>query len=136
MKYLLIGLGISLVLINCTPHEKEITPYILWYDRPAMEWTDALPVGNGRIGGMLFGNPVIERLQVNEESLWGGSKIANDNPEALEHLPEIRRLILDGNIPKAFELADKYIAGIPGKLRSYQVLGRYLFSLSRYDVRV
>ncbi len=103
---------------------------ILWYKQPAIEWEEALPIGNGRIGGMLFGNPKNERLQLNEESLWGGSKISNNNPDALKHLPEIRRLILDGEIPKAFELADKYISGIPGKLRSYQVLSDLYFTFT------
>jgi alpha-L-fucosidase 2 len=101
--------------------------YVLWYNKPAVEWVEALPIGNGRLGGMVFGNPSVERLQVNEESLWGGSKIPNNNPGALKHLAEIRQLILDGRIPEAFELSEKYIAGIPGKLRSYQVLGDLYF---------
>ncbi|MBN1951032.1 MAG: glycoside hydrolase family 95 protein [Bacteroidales bacterium] len=97
--------------------------YVLWYDHPAIEWTDALPVGNGRIGAMMFGKTGAERIQLNEESLWGGSHISNDNPGALKNLPEIRSLILEGKIPQAFELADKNISGIPGKLRSFQTLG-------------
>jgi alpha-L-fucosidase 2 len=121
------SLILLLLSFGCHHTKIESPKYILWYDSPAVEWTDALPVGNGRIGGMLFGNTKVERLQVNEESLWGGSKIPNDNPGALEHLPEIRQLILDGKIPRAFELAEKYIAGIPGKLRSYQVLGDIYF---------
>ncbi|HRZ22072.1 MAG TPA: glycoside hydrolase N-terminal domain-containing protein, partial [Bacteroidales bacterium] len=48
---------------------------LLWYDKPAAEWTEALPVGNGRLGGMLYGDPSVEHLQVNEESLWGGVKV-------------------------------------------------------------
>jgi alpha-L-fucosidase 2 len=103
---------------------------VLWYSKPAAEWTEALPVGNGRLGGMVFGNPSTERLQLNEESLWGGSKIPNNNPGALSHLSEIRRLIIDGNILKAFDLSEKYIAGIPGKLRSYQVLGDLYFQFA------
>jgi alpha-L-fucosidase 2 len=130
MKYILFFLGIYLCAITCTPDEKENKSHILWYDHPASAWTDALPAGNGRIGGMLFGDPITERLQVNEESLWGGSKISNDNPGALSHLTEIRRLILDGKIPQAYELSEKYIAGIPGKLRSYQVLGDIYFQFA------
>lgn len=104
--------------------------HVLWYNSPAEVWTDALPIGNGRIGGMLFGDPKTERLQVNEESLWGGSKVSNDNPGALDNLATIRRLILDGKIPQAFELAEENISGIPGELRSYQVLGDLYFEFT------
>jgi alpha-L-fucosidase 2 len=117
-------------LAGCKPGFRPQREYVMWYDAPAKEWTDALPVGNGRLGGMLFGNPVTERLQVNEESLWGGIKIPNNNPEALSHLPEIRKLILDDRIPEAFEMAEKYLSGKPGKLRSYQTLGDILFQFA------
>ena len=127
MRHFLYALSLIFFLTNCTRQKEKSPDPVLWYNTPAREWTDALPVGNGRIGGMLFGDPKTERLQVNEESLWGGSHISNDNPGALKHLPEIRRLILDGKIPQAFELAQKYIAGIPGSLRSYQVLGDIYF---------
>ena len=57
----------------------------LWYNNPAQNWTDALPVGNGRLGGMVFGNYVKENIQLNEESIWAGSKINNNNPQAKTH---------------------------------------------------
>lgn len=114
-------------LAGCKSGFKPHREYVIWYDSPAKEWTEALPVGNGRLGGMLFGDPVSERLQVNEESLWGGIKVPNNNPKALVHLPEIRKLILNDRIPEAFDLADKYLSGKPGKLRSYQTLGDFLF---------
>jgi len=133
IKPLIVLLGFVILLPGCKQKNEKQSPNILWYDSPAVEWTDALPVGNGRIGGMLFGDPKIERLQVNEESLWGGSKVSNNNPGALEHLSEIRRLILDGKIPLAFELAEKYIAGAPGSLRSYQVLGDIYFQFLDAD---
>lgn len=113
---------------NCSSDKSH--SYVLWYNKPAVEWVEALPIGNGRLGGMVFGNPSVERLQLNEESLWGGSKFPNNNPGALKHLSEIRHLILDGKIPEAFELSEKYIAGIPGKLRSYQVLGDIYFNFT------
>jgi alpha-L-fucosidase 2 len=132
MKKTYLSLGIFTLLItgSCQTAFKKQSNHVLWYNRPAIGWTDALPVGNGRIGGMIYGNTKVERLQVNEESLWGGSSIPNNNPGALEHLPEIRRKILDGKIPDAFALAEKYVAGIPGKLRSYQVLGDIYFHYS------
>jgi alpha-L-fucosidase 2 len=118
---------VALTLWGCHSGTSGNEKYILWYDAPAAEWTEALPTGNGRLGGMLFGDPVSERLQVNEESLWGGIKVPNNNREALSHLPSIRKLILDGRIPEAYDLADKYLSGQPGKLRSYQTLGDIVF---------
>jgi alpha-L-fucosidase 2 len=131
MKKNLFYLAILLLTgISCQNETPSARKYVLWYASPAKEWTDALPVGNGRLGGMIFGDPVVERIQVNEESLWGGSKIDNNNPGALAHLPEIRELMLDGKIPQAFDLSEKYIAGIPGKLRSYQVMGNIYLHFS------
>jgi alpha-L-fucosidase 2 len=124
---LLLFASVSVLVSGCGPGSRSGREYVLWYDKPAAEWTEALPVGNGRLGGMLFGNPSVERLQVNEESLWGGINVPNNNPGALENLPRIRKLILDGNIPEAFELADKHLSGIPGKTRSYQTLGDIYF---------
>ena len=126
-KRALLFLAVALLAVGCGERHRPHRAYVLWYDRPAAEWTEALPVGNGRLGGMLFGNPVEERLQVNEESLWGGTNVPNNNPGALQNLPHIRKLILDGKIPEAYELAEKYLAGIPGKTRSYQTLGDIYF---------
>ena len=66
---------------------------LLWYDEPAAEWTDALPVGNGRLGAMIFGDPKTEILQLNEDTLYAGSPYDPNNPEALKALPEARRLL-------------------------------------------
>ncbi len=120
----------ALLLYGCDRSGRKHKEYLLWYDKPAAEWTEALPVGNGRLGGMLFGNPSVERLQVNEESLWGGINVPNNNPGALENLPQIRKLILEGKIPEAYELAGKHLEGIPGKLRSYQTLGDIYFQFT------
>jgi alpha-L-fucosidase 2 len=120
----------ALFSLDCSRSARLHGEYVLWYSSPAKQWTEALPVGNGRLGGMLFGNPAVERLQVNEESLWGGINVPNNNPGALEHLPQIRKLILDGRIPEAYELAERYLAGIPGKTRSYQTLGDIYFQFA------
>jgi alpha-L-fucosidase 2 len=79
----------------------------LWYDKPASHWLEALPVGNGRIGCMVFGGVEAERLQVNEVSLWSGSPQDSDNPEALAALPEIRQLLFDGKYNQAKEVSAK-----------------------------
>lgn len=116
-----------LMVSGCQTGNRSSHDHLLWYDRPAAEWTEALPVGNGRLGGMLYGDPKAEHLQVNEESLWGGVKVPNNNPDALANLPAIRGLILDGKIPEAYELSEKYLAGIPGKTWSYQSVGDIFF---------
>jgi alpha-L-fucosidase 2 len=78
----------------------------LWYRQPAGKvWTAALPVGNGRLGGMVYGNPGHDIIQLNEATVWTGSPNRNDNPDALAALPEIRRLIFAGKQKEAQELA-------------------------------
>ncbi len=95
----------------------------LWYDKPAGKWLEALPIGNGRLGGMVFGGPKRERIQLNEESLWSGQPLDCNPKDALKHLPEIRRLLFEGDNGKANQLANKYLLGNPPKVRSYQTLG-------------
>ncbi|MHA7943924.1 glycoside hydrolase family 95 protein [Formosa sp. 3Alg 14/1] len=113
-----------LLFCSCSKPEKEPGfEYSLWYNQPAVEWEEALPVGNGRLGAMIFGNPNTERIQFNEESLWAGSKVDNNNPEALEHLDDIRQLIFDGEFKKASEMASDHMVGTPPKVRSYQTFG-------------
>ena len=78
----------------------------LWYDKPAKTWTQALPVGNGVIGGMVFGTPAVEIIQVNEETIWAGQPNNVVNPNAKDALPEVRKLILDGKYKEAEQLAN------------------------------
>ena len=72
----------------------------LWYSRPATVWTEALPLGNSRLGVMVYGGAGSEELQLNEETVWGGGPHRNDNPKALAALPQIRQLVLRGVIGK------------------------------------
>ena len=80
--------------------------YRLWYDQPAMTWTQALPIGNGVMGGMVFGTPAVEHIQINEETIWAGQPNQVVNPNAKETLPEVRRLIFEGKYKEAQNLAD------------------------------
>ncbi len=79
----------------------------LWYSRPAGEWLEAVPVGNGRLGGMVYGGVTAERIALNEDTLWSGGPKNCDNPEALEILPVIRRLIFEGKYAEAHQLGKK-----------------------------
>jgi len=123
IMFSLVTLALLLFWQCSEKNEDTEANYLLWYDEPAEEWVEALPVGNGRLGAMIFGNPYNERIQINEESLWAGSKIDNNNPQALEQLPEIRQMIFDGEYKKAYENANEYLLGTPPRIRSYQPLG-------------
>lgn len=80
----------------------------LWYSKPAEQWVEALPVGNSRMGAMIFGGVERERIQLNDETFWAGSPHNNNNPEGIKHLDEIRRLIFDGKEKEAEKLIDRY----------------------------
>ena len=115
-----------LILFSCNNSEpkKEINSSLkLWYDKPAGSWNEALPVGNGRLGAMVFGNPKTERIQLNEESLWAGSKMDNNNPKSLANLKHIQNLIFEGRYKEAGQMATECMVGTPPQIRSYQPLG-------------
>jgi alpha-L-fucosidase 2 len=95
---------------------------LLWYRQPASQWDHAMPLGNGRLGAMVFGVVNRERIQLNEHSLWLGGPRERDNPGALPHLTEVRRLLFAGAPVEAYRLADKYLMGRPQRLLSYQTL--------------
>jgi alpha-L-fucosidase 2 len=79
----------------------------LWYNQPAKQWVEALPIGNGRLGAMVFGNPSKEEIQLNENTVWSGQPNRNDNPEAKEALQEVRQLIFDGKYREAQNLVNR-----------------------------
>ena len=81
----------------------------LWYDQPAQTWTQALPIGNGVMGGMVFGTPAVEHIQINEETIWAGQPNNVINPNAKEALPEVRRLIFEGKYKEAQDLANAQV---------------------------
>jgi alpha-L-fucosidase 2 len=102
----------------------------LWYERPASRWVEALPVGNGRIGAMVFGAPAQERLQLNEDTLWAGGPYDPSNPEALEALPRVRELIFAGQYKQAEALANAKMMAKPLSEMAYQSAGDLLLSFS------
>ncbi|MCW2365894.1 alpha-L-fucosidase 2 [Sphingobium sp. B7D2B] len=101
----------------------------LCYRRPATEWTQALPVGNGRIGAMVFGGVGTERLQLNEDTLWSGGPYDPVNPAARAALPEVRRLIAQEDYAQAHDLANRTLIGQPVQQMAYQSFGDLLLSL-------
>lgn len=98
--------------------------HVLWYREPAKVWEEALPVGNGRLGAMVYGDWNKENIQVNKESLWGGSKV-DANADAASKIPEIQRLLVAGEIEKAAALSEKELKSNPLRIRSYQSFGNF-----------
>lgn len=95
----------------------------LWYRQPAAQWEEALPLGNGRLGAMIMGETAGEHIQVNEDSMWYGAPSDRNNPDTLKYLPEIRRLILAGEIRKVERLMKFAMSGCPDSMHPYQSLG-------------
>src|SRR5580700_8591354 len=86
----------------------------LWFSKPADRWMEALPIGNGRIGGMVFGGTAIERIALTESTVWSGAPSEkNINPMALESLERIRQLMFAGKYVEGGELCKEYLLGRP-----------------------
>ena len=94
-----------------------------WYDKPAAEWEEALPLGNGRLGAMVYGGANDEIIQLNEDTFWAGGPYNNLNPAALKALPEIRRLLQKGNYAEASALGEKSITSQGAHGMPYQSAG-------------
>ena len=92
-------------------------PRRLWYDKPASNWLEALPVGNSHLGAMVYGGPDTEQIQLNEETFWSGSPHQNSSAEAKAHLDEVRQLIFDGREKEAHGLIEKYFFKGPHGMR-------------------
>lgn len=101
----------------------------LWYSSPAVEWVEALPVGNSRMGAMLFGGVDSERIQLNDETFWAGSPYNNNNPEGIKHLSEIRKLVFEGKEDEAEKLINQYYM-TPHHGMSYLTLGSLRLNFS------
>ncbi|HVJ00163.1 MAG TPA: glycoside hydrolase family 95 protein [Sphingomonas sp.] len=99
---------------------------VLWYTSPANEWVEALPVGNGRLGGMVFGGIANERIQLNEDTFFAGSPYDGTNPKAGPNLPRVRELIWAGRYAEAQALADEVLVARPPRQMSFQPIGDLL----------
>ena len=95
----------------------------LWYDRSTNDWNSALPLGNGFMGAMCFGGTLVDRFQLNNDSVWWGGSRNRINPDAKENIPFIRKLIREGRITEAEDMANETLAGIPEYQSHYEPLG-------------
>ena len=105
----------------------------LWYSQPAKEWTEALPVGNGRLGAMIFGGPVQERLQFNDDTLWTGEPHEYQHEGAAQYLPAVRKLLFEGKQREAQDLAGEHMMSVPLRQEKYQPFGDLLLSFPGHD---
>jgi alpha-L-fucosidase 2 len=109
MKRLNFLILIAALLISCWATAQKGGKLKMWYDKPAGVWNEALPVGNGRLAAMVFGDPSNEKLQMNESTFWSGGPSRNDNPESLSALDSVRQYIFAGNYRRAEFLINKHI---------------------------
>jgi alpha-L-fucosidase 2 len=126
-----------IVLLSCSicSLSAQTNAYKLWYNKPAQVWTEALPLGNGRLGAMVFGNPATEQIQLNEATIWAGSPNNNPNPEALTNIPKIRELVFAGKYVEAQTLATQKVMSPTNQGMPYQPFGDLRISFpghSRY----
>ncbi|MEQ1762302.1 MAG: glycoside hydrolase family 95 protein [Pyrinomonadaceae bacterium] len=105
----------------------------LWYRQPAANWNEALPIGSGRLATMVFGGTVVERIQLNEDTIWAGEKRDRSNPEGAKHLAEVRRLLFAGKPKQAEELAERTIIAVPKRMPPYQPLGDLILNFGGHE---
>ncbi|MGB5304072.1 MAG: glycoside hydrolase family 95 protein, partial [Gemmatimonadota bacterium] len=117
---LAIALALLLPAVPTHAQESGVAPPELWYDEPAESWTHALPVGNGRLGGMVFGGIARERIQLNEETLWSGGPYDPVVEGAHEALPQIRAYLFAGDFERAHDLFGRTMMGVPYEMMKYQ----------------
>ena len=121
MKTIIILLISLASILNVTAQTDSLLK--LWYINPARQWVEALPLGNGRLGAMVYGDPCKEIIQLNENTVWAGSPYNNDNPDAKEALSEVRKLIFEGKYKEAQDLINqKFISKISQGM-PYQTVG-------------
>lgn len=95
----------------------------IWFNKPAGIWEEALPLGNGKLGAMIYGGTIRDQIALNEETMWSGGYSDRNNPDAKDALPKVQQLILDGKISEAEDLMQLAFAGCPNDMRVYQTMG-------------
>ena len=105
-------------------------PLSLWYTRPALKWVEALPVGNGKLGAMVFGDVPRERIQFNESTVWCGKPHSYVHEGAAKFLPEIRKLLFEGKQKEAESLASREFMSVPRRQKAYQPCGDLLIDFN------
>ncbi|MGD8781989.1 MAG: glycoside hydrolase family 95 protein [Ignavibacteria bacterium] len=121
------------LLFNLSVQAQSNSLLKLWYNRPAEKWVEALPIGNGRLGAMVLGNPSNEKIQLNESTVWAGQPNQNDNPEAKEALPKVRKLIFEGKYKEAQDLVNQKFISRNSQGMPYQTVGNLNLSFPGHE---
>src|ERR1039458_9561587 len=114
-------LGCSAAL--CGAANPDPSDMVLWYRQPAQQWLQAMPLGNGMIGAMVFGGVPQERIALNESSFWSGRPHDYDDTNAINYFPQIRDLVFAGKFQEAEKMADDHFWGIPKGQQAYEPIG-------------
>ena len=130
MRRMRTACAIVLVLISPAIAQRDT---VLWYRQPAARWTEAMPLGNGLMGAMVFGGTHEERIALNESSFWSGRPHDYDNPEAIKYFPQIRDLVLAGKFQEAEKMADQHFFGVPAAQQAYQPLGDLMLTFDNAE---
>src|SRR5277367_1891486 len=120
---LFLVVALTALVIQSSRAAETTSPLTLWYTNAAVKWTEALPIGNGRLGAMVFGGVEREHLQLNEDTLWAGGPYDPNNPHALAALPEARKLVFDGQYDDAAKLISSNMMAVPLREMPYETLG-------------
>ena len=132
MRTILIILTFSILSTSDITAQND-TLLKLWYNKPAEQWVEALPVGNGRLGAMVFGNPYREKIQLNENTVWAGQPNRNDNLDAKEALSKVRQLIFEGKFKDAQDLVNKKFISKTSNGMPYQTVGNLNLSFPGHE---
>lgn len=126
---------ISYLLITpVTGYSQSVNPNLmLWYDRPATDWTQALPIGNGRLAAMDYGGTDRDTIQFNEETLWTGQPHDYSHPDAYKYLPKMRELLWEGKQSEAQDLANEHFMSQPFGQLSYQPFAKVLLDFNGHE---
>src|SRR5438034_5556050 len=123
-----------LALLLATGHVARGEELKLWYAQPAAKWEEALPIGCGRLGAMVFGGVSDERIQFNEDTLWTGKPHDYVRAGAGDHLDEIRKLVFAGEVKSAEKLAKESFLSDPVRQKAYQPFGDLRFKFAGHDL--
>ncbi|MDP4189644.1 MAG: glycoside hydrolase family 95 protein, partial [Bacteroidota bacterium] len=129
-KILYILFGLMCILDVSAQNESLLK---LWYTHPAKQWVEALPVGNGRLGAMVFGDPCKETIQLNENTVWAGQPNRNDNPNAKAVLSEVQKMIFDGKYKEADDQVNQNFISKTSHGMSYQTVGNLRLSFPGHE---
>ncbi len=122
-RYLAFSIMLALPNAGSASDHSEADPMTLWYAQPAKHWLQAMPLGNGRMGGMVFGGANDERLLINEESLWAGRPMEAWPENYYDHWRQVQRLVLEGKLAEAHHYGMGHMTATPTYFRSYQPFG-------------